>query len=143
MTYKVHLDGYDQTAFLAGKAPSARVEFHYFTDDGDYAAIRHGKWKITFLTQEAKGNDVWDAHFVPHRYPRITDLRADPFEHAQQPLATIGWQDWAFRRTFLIVPAAGIVGKYFATYKEFPPRGLPASFSVGDALKKMNQPQSK
>ncbi len=142
-TYKVHLDGYDQTAFLAGKAPSARVEFHYFTDDGDYAAIRHGKWKITFLTQTAKGNDVWDAPFVAHRYPRITDLRADPFEHAQQPMSTMGWQDWAFRRTFLIVPAAGIVGKYFATYKDFPPRGLPASFSVGDALKKMQQPQSK
>jgi arylsulfatase A-like enzyme len=138
--YKVHLDGYDQTAFLSGKGPSAREEFHYVTDDGDYAAVRHGKWKITFLTQNKNGQDVWDAPYVPHRFPRITDLRADPFEHAQQPGATDGWQDWAFRRTFLLVPTQGIVMKYVQSYKDFPPRSAPASFSVGDALKMMQRP---
>ena len=138
-TYKVHLDGYDQTALLSGKGPSARKEFHYITDDGDYAAVRHGKWKITFLTQEKNGMDVWDAPYVTHRFPRITDLRADPFEHAQQYGATSGWQDWAFRRIFLLVPTQGVVAKYVKSYKDFPPRGLPASFSVGDALKMMSK----
>ena len=48
-------------ALLSGKGPGARKEFHYVTDDGDYAAFRYGKWKISFLTQEAPGFDVWDA----------------------------------------------------------------------------------
>lgn len=38
-------------------------------------------------------------------------------------------------------------GKFFycntwvIVFKEFPPRGLPASFSVGDALKMISKPQ--
>src|SRR5438876_8593663 len=31
-TYKVHLDGYDQTAMITGKGPSARHEIYYFTE---------------------------------------------------------------------------------------------------------------
>ena len=33
----------------------------------------------------------------------------------------------------------GIVGKFVSSFKDYPPRGLPASFSVGDALKKISQ----
>jgi arylsulfatase len=139
-TYKVHLDGYDQTALLKGEGPGSRKEFHYITDDGDYAAFRYGKWKISFLTQEQKGMAVWDAPFVPHRFPRICDLRADPFETGQQQNASFKWQEWQFRRAFVLVPAQGIVGKFVKSFEEFPPRGLPASFSVGDALKKLSTP---
>jgi arylsulfatase A-like enzyme len=35
-TYKVHLDGYGQTAMLAGNGAGARKEFFYFTDDGSH-----------------------------------------------------------------------------------------------------------
>ena len=136
-TFKVHLDGYNQVPLLKGEAPSARTEFHYITDDGDYAAFRYGKWKISFLTQQHNGFDVWDAPYVPHRAPRITDLRADPYEQALVPNASFAWGQWQFRRSYLLVPAQGIVGKFVKSFEEFPPRGLPASFSVGDALKKM------
>ncbi len=140
-TYKVHLDGYDQTALLSGKGPGTREEFYYVTDEGDLAAFRYGKWKISFLTQECNGLDVWDCEFKVHRAPKLTDLRADPFESAQQPGASFGWQDWYFRRIYVFVPAQGIVGKFVKSFKDFPPRGLPASFSVGDALKMMSKPQ--
>jgi len=46
-----------------------------------------------------------------------------------------------FRRIYLLVPAQGIVGKFVKSFKDYPPRGLPASFSVGDALKMMSKPQ--
>jgi len=140
-TYKVHLDGYDQTALLNGTGEGARKEFHYITDDGDYAAFRYGKWKITFLTQECTGMDVWDCEYMPHRMPRITNLRADPYEVAQQAGASFGWQEFAFRRAFLFVPAQAYVGGFVNSFKEYPARGLPASFSVGDALKKISEPQ--
>ncbi len=90
---------------------------------------------ISFLTQQQNGMDVWDAPYVPHRFPRITNLRMDPYEQALMRNASFYWQDWAFRRTYLLVPAQGIVGNFVKSFKEFPPRGKPASFSVGDALK--------
>ena len=139
--FKVHLDGYDQTALLSGKGPSTRNEFFYVTDDGDLAAFRYNKWKISFLTQECNGQDVWDCPFTAHRFPRITDLRADPFEAMTTKGASMGQQDWVFRRTYLLVPAQGIVGKFVKSFKDYPARGAPASFSVGDALKMMSKSQ--
>jgi arylsulfatase len=136
-TYKVHLDGYNQLPLLKGEAPGSRTEIHYITDDGDYAAFRYGRWKISFLTQEDNGFDVWDTPYKTHRTPRICDLRADPFEFAQRRNASWIWQQWAFRRCYLFVPAQEFVGKFIASFKEYPPRGKPASFSVGDALKMM------
>ena len=56
---------------------------------------------------------------------------------AQQAGASFNWQDWQFRRSYLLVPAQGIVGKFVESFKDYPPRGEPASFSVGDALKKL------
>jgi arylsulfatase A-like enzyme len=141
--YKVHLDGYDQTALLSGKGPGARKEFHYVTDDGDYAAVRVGKWKLSFLTQECNGNDVWSCDYKVQRYPRIADLRADPFENAQQLNASFGWQRWAFERIYLLVPAQHYVGGFVQSFKDFPPRSAPASFSVGDALKMMETAHAK
>jgi arylsulfatase len=138
--YNVHLDGYDQTALLSGKGPGTRKEFHYVTDDGDYAAFRYGKWKISFLTQQCNGFDVWDCPFTVHRAPRIVNLRADPYEQAVVHGASWNYDEWMFRRAYLFVPAQGIVGKFVMSFKDYPPRGLPASFSVGDALKKMSTP---
>ena len=140
-TYKVHLDGYNQLPLLKGEAKGARKEIHYLSDDGDYCAFRYNKWKITFLTQETKGMDVWDGAYTVHRAPRITNLRADPFEHSQQAGQSFGWQDWWFRRAYLLVPAQGIVGGFVESFKDYPARGKPASFSVGDALKKLSEPQ--
>jgi len=143
-TFKVHLDGYNQLPLLKGEAPGAREEIHYISDDGDYAAFRYKKWKISFLTQEQNGMDVWDAPYVPHRYPRVTDLRADPFEHAMARNSSWQWQEWSFRKGYLMVPAQVFVGNFLASFNEFPPRGKPASFSVGDALTKLQTaPQGK
>jgi arylsulfatase len=38
MTYRVHLDGYNQIDHLMAKAPSARKKFFYFRDDGSLVA---------------------------------------------------------------------------------------------------------
>jgi len=140
----VHLDGYNQLALLKGEGPGNRREIHYLSDDGDYAAFRFDKWKISFLTQSAVGIDVWDAPYVAHRFPVITDLRADPYERAYgrgdrsgAGTASFNYDEWHFRRGYLLVPAQAFVGQFLASFEEFPPRSAPASFSVGDALKKL------
>ncbi|MCK5326635.1 MAG: arylsulfatase, partial [Woeseiaceae bacterium] len=135
--FKVHLDGYDQTDLLKGDGPGARNEFHYITDDGDYAAFRYDKWKITFLTQECNGHDVWDCEYTAHRAPRITNLRSDPYEFAQQANASSYYKDWLFRRSYIYVPAMQYVGGFVNSFEAFPPR-----FSVGDALKNISEPRS-
>lgn len=135
--FKVHLDGYNQLSLLKGEGPGTRHEIHYISDDGDYAAFRYNRWKISFLTQEAKGIDVWDNTYTAHRFPFITDLRADPFENASIRGNSFGYDDWHFRRTYLLVPAMGFVGELVKSFSEFPPRSAPASFTVGNALKKM------
>jgi arylsulfatase len=142
-TFKVHLDGYNQLDLLKGDAPGNRIEIHYISDDGDYAAFRYNKWKISFLTQRALGIDVWDTPYDSHRFPILTDLRADPFERALgrgsagTTPASFYYDQWHFRRGYLLVPAQVFVGKFLASFEEFPPRSAPASFSVGDALKSL------
>ena len=68
-TFKVHLDGYNITDALAGKAPSPRHEFFYFNDDGSLVGLRYDHWKIVFAEQRAHGFDVWQEPFVPLRLP--------------------------------------------------------------------------
>ena len=53
--FTVHLDGYDETDLLAGKGPTKRHEFFYWTDDGDLAGLRYDQWKIVFMEQQAHG----------------------------------------------------------------------------------------
>ena len=78
---------------------------------------------------------MWDAPYRTHRAPRIVDLRADPYEFAQQRNASWEWQQWVFRRGYVYIPAQQYVGAFIASFEDFPARSLPASFSVGDALK--------
>jgi arylsulfatase len=141
-TFKVHLDGYNQLPVLKGQRPSTRQEIWYISDDGDLCALRYNKWKITFLKQEAVGRNVWVNNYTPLRAPELSDLRADPFEHASKPGYSMGWEDWWFRRAYLFVPAQGVVAGLVKSFKEFPPRGKPASFSVGDALKMIEDAHS-
>ncbi len=45
MTYKVHLDGFDQSDLITGKGPSKRKEFFYFTETS-FHGLRYGDWKV-------------------------------------------------------------------------------------------------
>ncbi|MCC9605654.1 arylsulfatase [Blastopirellula sp. JC732] len=139
MTYKVHLDGYNQSDYLAGKAPSARKEFFYFSDDGDLLALRYDRWKVHFMIQEATGIEVWRHPFTTLRAPIIFDLKVDPFEKGQDGM---GYEDWWYRRAFVLVPSQAIVGNLMETFVAYPPRQKPASFTVGEALEKLSQPSA-
>jgi arylsulfatase A-like enzyme len=83
-TYKVHLDGYNQLAFLTGQTDkSARDEYFYFSEDGDLMALRVGNYKFVFLEQCSPGTlAVWAEPLVQLRLPKIFNLRDDPFERA-------------------------------------------------------------
>jgi arylsulfatase A-like enzyme len=131
-TFKVHLDGYNITETLRGKAPNPRHEFFYFNDDGSLVALRYDKWKIVFAEQRSEGFDVWQDQFTQLRLPKIFNLRSDPFEEADH--IGIGYSRWRLDRTFLLVPAQEYVGKFLSTFKEFPPSQKVGSFSLDQVL---------
>ena len=89
------------------------------------------------MEQQAHGMDVWREPLTPLRLPKIFDLRADPFESADHESG--GYERWAADRGYLLVPAQTVVGQFLATFKEFPPRQKPASFSVDQALEAMQK----
>jgi arylsulfatase len=137
-SFKVHLDGVNQTDYLSGKSDkSARKGFLYFSDDGDLLAVRGERVKAHFMIQEATGLGVWKRPFVTLRLPMIFDLQIDPYEKAD---AGVGYEDWLYHRAYVLVPVQEEVGKVLATFKDFPPRQKPASFTVGDALDKLTTP---
>ncbi len=118
-TYKVHLDGYNLIPALKGEADWPRKEFIYFTDDGNVAALRYENWKVTFLKQNAVGLAVWQKPFEELRAPSLTNLRMDPFERAEDEDA-MGFKRWYVSRMFLIAPAAGYVGQWLQSFRDFP-----------------------
>ena len=135
--YKVHLDGYDQTAYLTGKTDkSLRREFFYFSDDGDLLALRYERLKVHFMIQEATGIDVWRRPFTHLRAPIFFDLEIDPGERAQEGM---GYDDWWYRRSYMAIPIQQMVGKTLASFAAFPPRQKPASFTIDDAIEALSR----
>jgi arylsulfatase A-like enzyme len=139
-TFKVHLDGYNQLPYLTGvQDKSARREFFYFNDDGQMVALRVDNWKVVFCEQRSEGTlKVWREPFVCMRAPTMFNLRMDPYERAE--ITSNTYDDWLLRRSFLVVPAQAIVARFVATFKEFPPRQRPSSFSVDQVMDQLNKP---
>jgi arylsulfatase len=127
--YRVHLDGYNLLPFLKGDVKeSPRREFIYWTDGGSVAALRYDDWKISFLRQNSVGIKVWETPFEELRWPMLTNLRMDPFERAADE--STGHPQWAAERMFALAPAGAFVGQWLQSFREFPPRMKPGSFSL-------------
>jgi arylsulfatase len=135
--FKVHLDGYDVTAALAGKAPSPRQEFFYFNDDGSLVGLRYNQWKVVFAEQREHGMNVWQEPFVALRLPKLFNLRSDPFETADHE--GMDYERWRVEHLFVMVPAQEYVGKFLGTFQEFPPSQKPGSFSIDAALESLQK----
>jgi arylsulfatase len=134
-TFKVHLDGYNITDYLAGKGPDPRRDFIYFVDDGSLVGLRFDQWKIVFAEQREHSLNVWQEPFVPLRLPKLFTLRADPFETADHE--GMDYERWRVERLFVLVPAQAYVAKFLETFKEFPPRQKPGSFSIDQVMENM------
>jgi len=138
-TFKVHLDGYNLVPYLTGQAKeSPRKEFFYFNDDSDLVGLRYDNWKFVFMEQRATGTlRIWAEPFTPLRFPKLFNLRTDPYERADVTSNT--YYDWWFDHAFICVPAQGIVGKFLATFKEFPPSQRAGSFGVDQVMEKLKE----
>lgn len=127
-TYKVHLDGFDQSALLHGTGKSARDKFFYSDDDGLLVGLREGDYKYVFAEQRLQGTlGVWAEPFTKLRLNKIFNLMQDPFERADITSNTF-W-DWQLNHVGSAYGMIQDVVAFAETFKEFPPRSIPPSFS--------------
>jgi len=124
--YKVHLDGYDQTAMLSGGAKSARNELWYFTES-TLASARIGDYKYVFLDQP----DGWFGPKVHLDWPGIYNLRLDPFEkmNLNESLLAANWWAFEFWRFVFVQQQVAELAK---TAVDFPPMQPGASFNLSE-----------
>jgi arylsulfatase len=139
MTYKVHLDGYNQLPYLTGQVDkSPRRSFVYFNDDGDLVAVRYENWKFVFMEQRAPGTlQVWAEPFTVLRLPKAFDLRADPYERAD--ITSNTYYDWYISNAGVLYGVLAGTEQFLNTFKDYPPRQRASSFSIDQAVQKMKQ----
>ena len=140
--YKVHLDGYDQSAFLeavsgtigtANDATSARDKFFYTDDDGLLVAMRLGRLQVRLLRAAQGGDDGPLGRTLHHaRLQKIFNLMQDPYERADITSNTF-W-DWQLNHVGSAYGMMDEVFQFAATFDEFPPRSFPPSFNPANVL---------
>jgi arylsulfatase len=88
------------------------------------------------MEQRVQGTlQIWAEPFVPLRLPKLFNLRTDPFERADVTSNT--YWDWVMDGAILVLAASSLVGEFLQTFKEFPPRQKAASFTIDQAVAKL------
>jgi arylsulfatase A-like enzyme len=119
---------------IAAEGP--RPGFVYFSDDGDLVALRFDNFKLVFMEQRCPGTlQIWAEPFVTLRLPKLFNLRTDPFERADVTSNT--YWDFLAEHEYIPLAAQPIIGMFLETFREFPPRQKAASFTIDQALDKL------
>jgi arylsulfatase len=126
----------DMLPYFTGQAEEGpRKEMFYFTDDGQLSALRYGQWKVMFTEQRGHGMEVWQEPYVTLRFPKLFNLRRDPYERADWESGA--YETWRFERIYALAPAAAYVGQFIGTFREYPPRQKPGSFNLDRVLESL------
>ncbi len=126
-SYKVHLDGYDQTALFTGKSDRSARRFVFYYDETVLTAIRFEQFKVVF---SAKQGNRWDDPLLGYGRPLIVNLRMDPFE---RQTGDVGRQ-YEEHKTWVLTPILGVVEDHLASFKQFPVRQVGLSAQMGKTI---------
>jgi len=127
-TYKVHLDGYNQTDLITGKSPSNRHEIFYLTET-TLGAVRIDDYKYRFTDQP----NGWLGGTVKLDWPILVNLRLDPYERSGLPTAnggSLAFYNWFAFEFWRFAFAQQEVAEAAQTLIEFPPMQKGASFNM-------------
>ena len=83
-TFKVHLDGYDQLPYVTGRHRAGQAHGVLLLDrrrQSRRPALRPLEARLPGATRRGY-SAVWENPLIPLRFPKLFDLRADPFERA-------------------------------------------------------------
>ena len=133
MTYKEHLDGYDNLDLWTGKTTkSARREYFYY-DETDLMAVRVDGWKVAF---GVKPNGLWwDQKYYPS-VPYVFNLLMDPMEKMDPESHEWGYVGRKFVASKLWAPTAAtpFLQAHLKSLADYPPRQRAESLSMKKAV---------
>jgi len=143
MTYKVHLDGYNNLDLWTGKTEkSARREIFYY-DETDLMALRVDGWKMHI---GVKNNGLW---WDPKTYPSVPyifNLLMDPMEKMDPESHEWGYIGRKFFAQKLWAPTAAgpFLAAHLKSLQDYPPRQgadtLSMKKAIDETMKKMENP---
>ena len=133
ITYKVHLDGYDNLDYWTGKTEnSARREYFYY-DETDLMAVRVDAWKMA-IGVKPEGL-WWNEKYYPS-VPYIFNLLMDPMEKMDPESHEWGYIGRKFVAQKLWAPTAAgpFLQAHLKSLQEFPPRQGADTLSLKRAI---------
>ena len=125
--FKVHLDGYDQTALFTGKSEKSARKVIFYYDETVLTAIRYQQFKISFSIKEG-GN--WDDPLLGLGRPLVTNLLMDPFE---REVGNVNRQ-LAEHKAWVLTPILGVMEQHLGSFREFPVRQVGLSAQMGKTI---------
>jgi arylsulfatase len=69
------------------------------------------------------------------RVPKIFNLRTDPFERAD--ITSNTYYDWFLENGYIALAGTTILTQFLATFEDFPPRQRAATFTIDQAVGKL------
>lgn len=143
MTYKVHLDGYNNLDLWTGKTTkSARREYFYY-DESDLMAMRIDGWKIHI---GVKHKGTWFDEKAYPSVPYIVNLLMDPMEKMTPDSEEWGYIGRKFVGQKLWAPTAAVpfLQAHLKSLADYPPsqggESLSMKTSIEKAMKLMESP---
>src|SRR5262249_52385564 len=142
ITYKVHLDGYNNLDLWSGKTDkSARREIFYY-DETDLMAIRVDAWKLHF---GVKKEGSWFNEKAYPSIPYLFNLLMDPMEKMDPESSEWGYAGRKFVAQKLWAPTAAqsFLQAHLQSLGDYPPRQnadtLSMKKAVDEAMRKVNE----
>jgi len=142
MTYKVHLDGYDNTAHWTGRSQKSSRREYYYYDETDLMGLRVDNWKLAF---GVKNNGLW---WDPKSYPSVPyvfNLRMDPMEKMDPESHEFGYAGRKFVAQKLWAPTAAgpFLAAHLQSLNDYPPSQgadtLSMKKAVDEAMRKISK----
>ena len=66
------------------------------------------------------------------------NLRMDPYERAE--ITSNSYWAWTIHKAYLLMAGQALVAGFIDTFKEYPPRQKPQSFTVDQIMERLQEP---
>ncbi len=143
MTYKVHLDGYNNLDYWTGKSPKSERREIFYYDETDLMAVRVDAWKLHIGVKHH--GDWFDEKSYPS-VPYVVNLLMDPMEKVTPDAPGFEYEGRKFFASKLWAPtgAGPFLAAHLKSLEEYPPSQgadtLSMKKAVEEAMKKLDNP---
>jgi arylsulfatase A-like enzyme len=133
MTYKVHLDGYNNLDYWTGKSTKSARRAMFYYDETDLMALRVDGWKMHIGVK--KEGSWWNAKYYPS-IPYLFNLLMDPLEKMDPESPEWGAAGRRFfaSKMWAIATAGPFIAEHLKSLEEFPPSQGADTLSMKKAL---------